>query len=237
MQLWRMTMILHCSDLHLRHFDWLSVNAPKFDLTVISGDLLSQSPREKLTMAAQVRMTSAWLASLRGTIALCGGNHDYVEAWDESIDPSDAEGGWLQKARRKSVMVDGDVRMLHEFRVVCRPWIGGPAFVEKGGPTILVTHCGAEGSGVVCADEPWAAGDFEVMQILPTLARGSFCLSGHIHDPDSWYGVVEGAGVQCFNPGVTEAAGAAFPNHIIIDTVARRAELHRWRQPKEAIRI
>lgn len=230
--------LLHCSDLHLRHFDWLSANAPKFDLTVISGDLLSLSPFEKMPLAEQVRMTSAWLASLHGTIAVCSGNHDYFEAWDESIDPTDADGGWIRKVRSKSVIVDGEVRMVHGRRVICRPWITGPALVEKGGPTILVTHYGAEGSGVVCADEPWAAGNFEVTQILPTLAAGSFCLSGHIHEPDSWHGVFEGERVvYCFNPGVTEAAGTAFPNHIIIDSSTRRAELRRWRQRTDVIRF
>ena len=230
-------MILHCSDLHFRHFGWLLGSSPRFDLTVISGDLLSQSPREKLSLPAQVRITSAWLASLRGTIAVCSGNHDYFETdvRDVSISLTDAAGGWLEHARRRSVMVDGDDRRRHGYRVICRPWLGGPVFGKKGGPTILITHYGAEGSGVVRADETWATGDFELAQILPTLAPGSFCLSGHIHEPDSWYGVVHG--VQCFNPGATEAAGATFPNHIIVDTVTRRAVLHRWRQPTEVMRF
>jgi Icc-related predicted phosphoesterase len=108
------------------------------------------------------------------------------------------------------------------YRFVCTPWAQIPE-VDGSIPHVVLCHAPPESTLVSC-DLGHEAGDPEVAHAIHELPKGSFSLSGHVHNPKRWYARLYDT--YCFNPGFD--APAVVPNHIIIDTVAQVANFSGW---------
>lgn len=220
--------LLHVSDLHFRQhwFEWVATNAPRFDAVCLTGDLLDLLPTAAADLQAQVRWTTDWLARFPATpLFICSGNHDW---WlQEKKTDRDCEARWLQRARRRGVYVDGDQQALAGFNFVCAPWLSTPVLLQTG-PTVLLAHAPPERTAVSCRRTGEDYGDFEIAALAAELPPGSFCLSGHVHEPKAWIARIEGT--YCFNPGVDDEA--LVPNHVVISMEERMAE---WRRQGRAV--
>lgn len=218
--------LLHVADLHFRRewFAWLSRRAPEFDAVCIAGDLLDMFPGARTDIHNQARWVRAWLQGQPGPLFVCSGNHDL---WPESLHvvDTDAEGGWLQKARRPGrVFVDGDSRQCDLVRISCTRW-GAIPEPFAGIPNIVLVHAPPEGTPIAleCGND---VGDAQVLSAAQRLPAGSIILSGHVHDPRRWYARI--GATLCLNPGVDR--DAACPNHVVIDLAARRVHFEGWGQ-------
>ena len=217
--------LLHVTDLHLNKnwYDWVAAHALDYDATCISGDLLNLFGFDDVGNGAksQIRWVRHWVANFPSKLFLCSGNHDYFLT--EETDPF-AEAEWFQAMRRKDVAVDNDTVDFKGWKFFCKPWVGGmPPQDER---LILLAHAPPEGLKV--SDEGFGGGgDFEVSEIVATLAPGSLVLSGHQHTPLAWHDVTI-RGVHCFNPGYADPRKFHEPNRIVIDTERMRASFHGW---------
>ena len=135
-----------------------------------------------------------------------------------------AEARWLQTMRRQGVTVDGENEVFNGWHFFCKPWVGGTP--PPGQRLVMLAHAPPEGLRV-SAERFGGGGDFEVSQILRTLAPGSLVLSGHVHSPKAWHDETE-HGVHCFNPGYADPRKHRVPNHIVIDLDRRWASFHGW---------
>lgn len=210
--------ILHCTDFHYRQrwFEWLAAEAPRYDCVCLTGDLLDMLSLRKVSLATQGRWVSDWIAAFpQVSLLICSGNHDV-----DMAEYSDTEAGWLLKARRRGVMVDGDIRFLGGSKFFCSPWLA-PVEVEGLDPIVLLVHAPPAGTGVSRDRKGNDAGDSEVGEVARCLPRGSLVLSGHMHTPVRW--TARCGMARCFNPGVDFSRSV--PNHISIDLASRRAEL------------
>jgi Icc-related predicted phosphoesterase len=211
--------IMHLSDLHNRQrwFKWAADQARYFDAVCISGDFLAMLPSADVSLPQQVKWVSEWLAAFPGLLLCCSGNHDW---WNGPRDDRDADAKWLRRARRRGMVVDGEVKIIGGRRFVCTPWLQSP---EASGdePVVLLAHAPPEGSAVSRSRGESDHGDFELAQLAEELPRGSFVLSGHVHQPAQFFARI--GHTYCFNPGVNFEIRAV-PNHIIIDTERRIAE-------------
>jgi uncharacterized protein len=225
--------ILHVSDLHFRQrwFDWVAAQATRFDAVCLSGDLLDMLPTARTNLREQAKWATQWLAAFPGErLFVCSGNHDW---WAAEGTDRDAEGKWLMRARRRNVVVDGDVRILEGMRFVCSPWLR-PVEADGLEPVVLIVHAPPEGAAVAKDRSGMDVGDFEVAQIAQQLPPHSLVLSGHAHTPARWFARI--GGVCCFNPGV-DFESKSVPNHIVIDTERRRAEFYGWARSMGPVRL
>ena len=112
--------ILHTTDFHFRlpWYEWLARNAPAYDACCLTGDLLDMFPNAETGLSQQARWVRDWLRAFPGRLFACTGNHDW---WLEEIGgaDTDAEGGWLRKAGRPGVTVDGTCESLGGYRFIC----------------------------------------------------------------------------------------------------------------------
>jgi len=214
--------ILHLADLHRRWFDWVSEQAPRFDLLVIAGDLLDGF--SDLPMHTQAGQCSAWLHSLRTPIAVCSGNHDF---WPKSrtglVDP-DAEGGWLRRLRGKGkiVAVDGDVVDFCGLRIAVNGWLQVPDLFS-GHLDIVVSHAPPKGCAYACGNDGCDNGDPQLWDVL-RWDPPSLLLAGHIHEPRKHWcrWPPTNRKTLVLVPGYE--AGKIEPAHWVIDTAARTAK-------------
>jgi 3',5'-cyclic AMP phosphodiesterase CpdA len=89
--------LLHITDLHFRTpwFDWLAMEAPRFEACCFSGDFLDFLPTAPVSLRKQSRWMRSWLKAFPGRMYACTGNHDW---WmpQEYVTDNDARGGWLR---------------------------------------------------------------------------------------------------------------------------------------------
>jgi hypothetical protein len=215
--------ILHVTDFHFREqwFHWLAAQALRYDVCCFSGDLLDMFPGSRIGLRPQTRWVRDWLREFPGCLYVCTGNHDWWPS-DERVVDNDADGGWLRKAARPGVMVDGASESRDGYRFVCCPWAHTPV-VEGEEPAVLLVHAPPLATPI-SSDLGREVGDPDVAVAVRQLPPGSLVLSGHIHDPRRWHARLGGA--WCFNPGVDRSAEV--PNHIVIDTGGKEATFHGW---------
>ena len=215
--------LLHVSDLHFRThwFEWVTMQAARFDAVCFSGDLLDVFPNANTSLREQSKWMRAWLRDFPGRMYVCSGNHDWWPP-QEHVNDNDAQGRWLKKAARPNVRVDGTSEIFNGFRFVCCPWFGAPA-APGPEPAVVLVHTPPLGTPL-SSDLGREVGDPEVAAAVRKLPEDSLVLSGHIHDPKRWSHKLGLA--WCFNPGVDFSAKV--PNHIVIDTVAGNAIFHGW---------
>ncbi|MFZ5496516.1 MAG: metallophosphoesterase family protein [Verrucomicrobiota bacterium] len=215
--------ILHVTDFHFRRpwFEWLARRAPEFDLCCFTGDWLDMFPSAKVGLHEQSRWVRAWLKDFPIRLYGCTGNHDWWQP-SEFANDNDALGGWLRKARRSLVAVDGASELHDGYHFVCCPWAGAPQ-APGPAPAIVLVHAPPLRSPVA-SDSGWEAGDPDVADAIPRLPPHSLLLCGHVHQPARW--CVRIGSTWCFNPGVDFSA--TVPNHIIIDTTVCTADAHGW---------
>ena len=76
--------ILLTADLHLR-MDWFAwLAGQKSDLSVVAGDLLD-GDCNLMYKPAQIPIICDWCNDFPGNLAICSGNHDMNDDWDDSI--------------------------------------------------------------------------------------------------------------------------------------------------------
>ena len=216
-------LILALGDLHFqqRFFNFVTAQARegRYDAICLVGDFLDMFPNAKRPLDQQVAWVLDWFKKLptgRTRVFAVSGNHDWSPG--EADDDRDAEARWLQRARRKGVAVDGDITRCSELDFVCQPWVGAVEPAAGSPPVVWLAH--APPADTECAKENgWdAGGDWETRWAAESLTSG-LMLSGHVHSPDSW---ADFAGTTlCLNAGANLEADV--PNHLVIDTTARRA--------------
>ena len=210
--------LLHVTDFHFREpwFHWLAAQSTNYDACCLTGDMLEMFLGSRIGVRTQARLVRDWLREFPGQLYACTGNHDWWPSDDRVVD-NDADGGWLRKGARESVLVDGTSVLRDGYRFVCCPWAHTPV-VEGDAPAVLLVHAPPLATPI-SSDLGREVGDPDVAAAVGNLPFGSLVLSGHIHAPRRWHARLGGA--WCFNPGVDR--GAEVPNHIIIDTDAKEA--------------
>lgn len=210
--------ILHVTDFHFREpwFHWLAAQATNYDACCLTGDMLEMFLGSRIGVRTQARWVRDWLREFPGQLYASTGNHDWWPSDDRVVD-NDADGGWLRKAARESVVVDGTCVLRDGYRFVSCPWAHTPV-VEGEEPVVLLVHAPPLATPIA-SDLGQEVGDPDVAAAVGKLPVGSLVLSGHIHAPRRWHARLCGA--WCFNPGVDR--GAEVPNHIVIDTGAKEA--------------
>ncbi|HUF63162.1 MAG TPA: metallophosphoesterase [Verrucomicrobiales bacterium] len=117
--------ILLAADLHysLRQWDWLCRAAGKFDVVVHAGDFLDVAATVDLDV--QILVTLKYLRRLQpeSQILAASGNHDL----DREGPSGEREAGWMNRARRLGIQVDGDSLDRDGYRITVFPWWEGPA--------------------------------------------------------------------------------------------------------------
>lgn len=181
--------------------------------------MLDMFPGSRIGLRTQARWVRDWLKEFPGQLYVCTGNHDWWPCDDRVVD-NDAEGGWLRKAARESVMVDGTCVLREGYHFVGCPWAHTPV-VEGNAPAVLLVHAPPLATPI-SSDLDREVGDPDVAAAVRNLLVASLVLSGHIHAPRRWHARLGGA--WCFNPGVDR--GAEVPNHIVIDSVTKEATFH-----------
>jgi len=226
--------LLHVTDLHLhpRWFEWLAESAPAHDVLCISGDLLSaDSPTPH---ARQVERVLGWLHRISSPMVICSGNHDlehddrherWLPAW------------WLRDLAGPRVAVDGDTLEWCALRIHAVGCTTHP----KGAPAdVWVAHAPPSGLAVGRRAYGFDDGDPDLDEAAAR-HRPSMILSGHIHEPATWWERRDG--IVHINPG--RVAHGRFPNHVLVDWDRRTAhrvcdsmpgatcEIATWSAPEE----
>ena len=215
--------ILHVSDIHLRWFDWVHIEARHFDLVVLTGDIMDGFAN--VALHAQVKICTDFLLGLPTKTAVVTGNHDfYGKPHGVSIDTS-ADGAWIKRLRGKSniVAVDRDFLEIAGLTIGCLGWLQSPDWPVS--PDIILAH--APPAACPCsapADGQQDLGDPELWGILNQSTDGAFrlVLSGHIHEPRRhWCRWSMDPKATVLNTGCD--LDALMPLHWVIDTDERTA--------------
>ena len=210
--------LLHVTDFHFREpwFHWLAAQAPNYDACCLTGDMLEMFLGSRIGVRTQARWVRDWLREFPGQLYACTGNHDWWPSDDRVVD-NDADGGWLRRAARPGLVLDGETECHDGYRFTCCPWTHTPA-VETMMPSVVLVHAPPLATPV-SSEMGSEVGDPDVAATVGKLAPGSLVLSGHVHQPRRWHARVGPA--WCFNPGVDFSSDV--PNHIVIDTVSKEA--------------
>jgi Icc-related predicted phosphoesterase len=226
--------VLVTADLHysLKQWDWVLQAAGQFDLVVLAGDHLDIA--SALDTEAQAVVVLKYLERIGRRVPLLAssGNHD----GSERTPANESVATWLQEARERGVVVDGDVFERGDWRFTLCPWWDGPetqaavaqqlerdaalparrwAWVYHAPPD----HTRVSWTGKGHFGDPELAG--WIRRYRPELV-----LCGHVHQSPfraegSWVDRVEGAWV--FNAGKQIGPEPAF---LVLDLEAMTAS---WR--------
>lgn len=225
--------ILAVTDLHfgLKQFDWVVEQAERYDLVIISGDLLDIGGH--LDLDSQITVVVKYLRTIsaKTRLLVCSGNHD----GDEKNDADEYVARWLQRVRATGLVVDGGSTELGELRLSVCPWWDGPAtresmqrFLRTEHATapknwLWVHHAPPDGLGVSWTGKEHA-GDSFLGEIIRELTP-DFVFSGHIHNSPFRAGGAWASRLGrtwAFNPG--KQLGAP-PAYIVLDLEKNSA---RW---------
>ncbi len=115
--------ILVVSDLHyrLKQFDWILVQAERFDSIIIAGDLLDIS--SNVNLSVQIEVLNKYLCKLRQQtqVLVCSGNHD----GDIKNQYDEFEARWIQRLSYDNIHVDGTFVYWGQTLVSIFPWWDG----------------------------------------------------------------------------------------------------------------
>jgi Icc-related predicted phosphoesterase len=225
--------ILAVTDLHfaLNQFDWVMQQAGRFDVVIISGDLLDMGGH--LDLDSQITVVVKYLRNIsaKTRLLVCSGNHD----GDVKNEFQEYIARWLLRVRAAGLTVDGTGLDLDGIRLSVCPWWDGPATREKmraflkeereaaRAQWLWVHHAPPDGYGVSWTGQKHA-GDVFLVETINEL-KPDFVLSGHIHNSPFRSGGGWAARVGqtwAFNAG--RQLGAP-PSFIELDLVRRTA---RW---------
>lgn len=229
----RAMRILLLADLHCIRawYEWLTVQAPKYDLVSIAGDLTDAFANDE---AEQIRyLLDQWLPSYRRTgipLATCSGNHDDPEIpWTTVVHPDGV------------VIGDGETRPLtlrsgEAIVVTTCPnnrWGGDALLIELWERGARLRDSGKAPWLILHHEPPW---DFSTPESLSSfwlkvrLAQyhPDFVACGHFHEAGNFPFAARIEKVWCFNAG--QRLDAPRPHHIVLDLVARTATRH-WMVP------
>jgi Icc-related predicted phosphoesterase len=217
--------LLFVADIHyaLKQFDWLVAQAPKFDVTIIGGDLLDLSAALDLDLQSVVIGKYLLRLGEKTRLLVCSGNHDgdAHSAANESICR------WLHEAKAAQVSVDGDSVELDGTLLTICPWWDGPVSRGELGEQlardalrpksrwIWIHHAPPDHSPVSWTGKK-CVGDAYLHEAIQRY-QPDLVLSGHVHNapyyPDgSWIDRIGRTWV--FNPG--RQIGTA-PAYLVID--------------------
>jgi Icc-related predicted phosphoesterase len=221
------------ADLHysLKQWDWVHQAAGQFELVILAGDHLDIA--STLDAEAQAIVVLKYLERIgrRTRLLASSGNHD----GSERNAANESTASWLQEARERGVIVDGDIFEQDGWRFTLCPWWDGPETrlavarqLERDATRpkrrwAWVYHAPPDQTRVSWTGKGYF-GDSELAAWIrayqPELV---FC--GHVHQspfrvPGSWVDRVEGAWV--FNAG--RQIGPE-PAHLVLDLDAMTA---RW---------
>ena len=172
--------LLHVTDFHFREpwFHWLAAQATNYDACCLTGDMLEMFLGSRIGVRTQARWVRDWLREFPGQLYACTGNHDWWPSDDRVVD-NDADGGWLRKGARESVLVDGTSVLRDGYRFVCCPWAHAPV-VEGEEPAVLLVHAPPLATPI-SSDLGREVGDPDVAAAVGKLPVGSL---GGNPDPD-----------------------------------------------------
>lgn len=223
---------LFVADLHyaLKQFDWLMVNASRFDAVIIGGDLLDLG--SALDLEVQIVVVEKYLARLGQVtrVLVSSGNHD----GDARSVANESICNWLREAKAGQLFVDGDSVEIGELLITICPWWDGPvscAELEKllerdAGRSkkywIWIHHSPLDQSPVSWAGKKFGGDEFlgeRIERYAPDLV-----LSGHIHNAPfiangSW--IDRRGKTWVFNPG--KQIGP-HPAYLVFDLEQSRVE-------------
>ena len=207
--------LLHVTDFHgnRRWFDWVVDHATDFDAIAYTGDFLDMFGREPL--AEQVRWVTTWAHRLPRSLLWCSGNHD-VEPTASPV----LSGRWLRELPGANAFDRaGRLHLLgHSF--VRMDWQGRVPNLRDG--DILLSHAPPAACLTALSLGGGDHGSLDLADAFSYAAASPWLvLSGHVHQPRRWKDRC--GGIVSLNPG--QNAGAKEPNHIVVDTLARKA---RW---------
>ena len=116
--------MLIVSDLHyaLPQLDWVISAAGEYDVVVVAGDLLDVT--SNVAPDAQVAVALEYLTRManKTTVVACSGNHDLTAR--NELDERAAV--WLESARPRGVVVDGERIETDDVLITVCPWWDGP---------------------------------------------------------------------------------------------------------------
>lgn len=204
--------ILQCSDLHgnLPWFEWIAREAPNYDLVCISGDLLDARSPE--TTHLQIEGISRILGAVRTPLALCSGNHDLV------MSGNNVNARWMRALKRRGVWLDGERFEVQGRRFHCHGWDETVTVPQHPGE-IWIVHSPPAGTATALEHGCLDAGDFEFGMICRGERGPRLALSGHAHNPRSWFGCSGRTFV--LNPGQQQSGPE--PTFIVVDLEALTA--------------
>ena len=208
--------ILHLTDLHFRKhwFEWATTVAHEFDVVCISGDFLDIFDARDLQ--TQIAWVSDWMRSFPAKLVTCTGNHCWWPSWDANDENGD--GKWLRRLASSQITTDGQTTVIGEVQFTSVGWMSPPNAPTLALPQMIIAHCGPRGSGVAHNGRR-DLGEILLRDLVHE--HPAIVLSGHVHDPVKWHGLV-GKSV-CFNPGFEPDASQ--PRHVRLDLKTRTAEL------------
>lgn len=182
--------MLFVADLHyaLKQFDWLMVNAPRFDAVVIGGDLLDLG--SALEIDVQIVVIEKYLGRLseKTRVLVSSGNHD----GDNRLPTNESICKWLHEAKAGQLFVDGDSVEIDGTLITICPWWDGPetrADIVKllaqdaarpKSKWIWIHHSPPDKSPVSWAGKKFGGDEFLVEWIQNY--QPDIVLSGHIHN-------------------------------------------------------
>jgi Icc-related predicted phosphoesterase len=233
-----MMNILALADLHFHRpwYDWVLREAAleRWDLVLVAGDLLDQFHR-RCGMAEQVAYHLEWFERMAATgqpLAVCAGNHDANDAplaivtnetLPEILTRAFLEERWMDAARGKTTVVDGEDRRLETRRgpifISALTWRWGGETMSRARPHPDDTERLREARERARSDGlPWlllahdppapscltAVSHENAARILVQVFRPDLCVSGHLHEApfESSGGFATRIGpTLCVNPG------------------------------------
>jgi Icc-related predicted phosphoesterase len=224
--------ILSVSDLHYRlpHFDWLIDASRDVDVVVIAGDLADVVNPVPVEVQSVVLATYLERLAEQAIVVVSSGNHDL----DGPGSHGEQVSGWLRRAGRERVVVDGATTDLDGIRFTACPWWDGPltraevdeqlseAGEDRPATWVWAYHSPPAGTPL-CRDRRREFPDHDLAGWIER-HQPELVFSGHIHqapwvEGGSWRARVGRTWV--FNAG--KQIGPV-PAHVLVDT--QRATAH-----------
>jgi Icc-related predicted phosphoesterase len=224
--------ILAAADLHYRlpHYDWLLDQAPDVDVVALAGDHIDLAGG--VPVEAQMVVLTTYFERLAGrtTLLTTSGNHDL----DGPGDHGEQIPGWLRRAGRAGINVDGGTVDLDGVRFTLCPWWDGPVTkaevddqferdaTDRPARWVWLYHSPPAGTGLCRTGHK----EFPDPDLTAWIDRWhpDVVFTGHIHqapwaDGGGWSARLGRTWV--FNAGRTTGA---VPAHVIVDLDALTAE-------------
>lgn len=219
------------ADLHysLPQLDWVAQAAPRYDVTILAGDVLDLA--SMVDFEAQILVAQRYVRKIAGStrLILSSGNHDL----DAPGPDGEKIAAWFDDLREDGVVLDGGSMVEGDTLFTVCPWWDGPATRERieaqiaaDAPRrparwIWVHHAPPKESPVSWTGKT-SLGDPELAAWIERYSP-DFVLSGHVHQSPfvrdgSWADRIGSTWV--FNAGHQYGAP---PAHVVIDTEVGQA--------------